>query len=126
MAADTATITVSANVLGTCAFDTSVPYTMAFGAIDPTGTDDVLPTSLNFTCTNGTKWRLNDLSGAQTMTSASSNTLAYTIAQSAVTGIGTGSPEAVVITGTIANGDKSGAAVDTYTDALIFDLIPEP
>ncbi len=125
MAADTATIAVSANVLGTCAFDTTA-YTMDFGAIDPTGADDIVNTNLAFTCTSGTNWALDDLDGPQVMNSVGGNALNYLITQTVTSGTGTGASESVLIKGTISTANKSGAAVDSYTDSLTINLIPTP
>jgi hypothetical protein len=126
LALDTATISVSANVLGTCTFDTA-SYTMAFGAIDPlTAIDATKDVNLAFTCTNGTNWALDDVSGSQTMTGSGANTLAYSIDSYSQTGTGTGTTQNVAITGRITSLQAQAAAVDTYSDSLTLNLNPTP
>lgn len=126
LAVDTANIAVSANVLGTCAFNTNA-YTMAFGAIDPLMAADATNTvDLDFTCTSGTNWALDDVSGAQSMAGSGANTLAYSIDAYGATGTGTGASQLVSITGRITPAQAGVAAVDSYTDALVINLNPTP
>jgi hypothetical protein len=126
LALDTATISVSANVLGTCTFDTA-SYTMAFGAIDPLmAIDTTKDVNLAFTCTNGTNWALDDVSGSQTMTGSGANTLAYSIDSYSQAGTGTGATQNVAITGRITSLQAQAAAVDTYSDSLTLNLNPTP
>jgi hypothetical protein len=125
-ALDTATITVSANVLGTCTFDTTT-YTMAFGAIDPLmAADATVNVGLAFTCTNGSNYALDDVSGIQTMTGSGANTLGYSIDPYALTGTGTGATQNVSILGRITSAQAQIAAVDTYNDSLTINLNPTP
>lgn len=128
LAVDTATITVSANVLGTCSFDTAA-YTMAFGAIDPLMAADATQTAaLAFTCTNGSNWALDDVSGARSMAGAGANTLAYSIDAYAanLTGTGTGLTQNVAVTARITQAQAGVALVDTYNDTVTINLNPIP
>jgi len=126
LAIDTANITVSANVLGTCTFDSN-SYSMAFGAIDPLmAADATQAVSLAFTCTNGTNWALDDVSGVKTMAGSGANTLGYSIDAYTLAGTGTGATQNVAITGRITPAQASVAAVDTYNGALVINLNPTP
>ena len=124
-AAATATIDVSATVLGTCSFDTT-SYTMAFGDIDPASSGDVTQAvDLIFTCSNGTTYTLDDISGTQSMTGAvPPGSLAYSIDGYTLSALGTGSSQTVTITGRIADTDYQVAAADVYTDTLTIDINP--
>jgi hypothetical protein len=124
-AAATATIDVSATVLGTCSFDTT-SYTMAFGDIDPASSGDVTQTvDLIFTCSNGTTYTLDDISGPQSMTgTVPPGSLAYSIDGYTLSELGTGSSQTLTITGRIADTDYQVAAADVYTDTLTIDINP--
>ena len=126
LALDTASITVTANVLGTCTFDTTA-YTMAFGPIDPVATADATATAtLAFTCTNGSGWQLDDISGAQSMAGSGANTLAYSVDAYGTIGIGTGITQNVTLTGRVTPAQAQAAVVDSYTDTLTINLNPTP
>lgn len=121
MAADSATITVNATVLGTCSFNANT-YTMDFASIDPTNTGDITGSvELDFTCTNGTNWNLTDESGIKSMDS-SDDTLAYNIATYALTGTGDGTPKTLTITGTVAEGEYATASAGTYSDTFTIGI----
>ena len=124
-AAATATIDVSATVLGTCSFDTT-SYTMAFGDIDPASSGDVTQTvDLIFTCSNGTTYTLDDISGPQSMTgTVPPGSLAYSIDGYTLSELGTGSSQTLTITGRFADTDYQVAAADVYTDTLTIDINP--
>jgi len=132
LAADTATINASATVLGTCTFDVAT-YDLAFGVIDQTtlGAADVTATAnLEFTCSNGTVWTLDDETlsavGAKSMSGAvTAGSLAYQIDDDyTFTGTGTGLTQTVTVAGTILNADAAGAAADVYTDSFTIDINP--
>ena len=123
LSADTASIDVTAEVLGTCSFNTT-SYTMDFGSIDPTSTGDITATvSLDFTCTNGTDWDLDDESGPQTM-SDGTNDLAYSIDAYNLSGTGSGASQVVDVTGRIADTDYGTAVASTYSDTLTINILP--
>lgn len=122
-AADTATVDVSATILATCSFDTT-SYTMAFGNIDPTDTGDkTASVNLALTCTNGTAWTLDDVSGAQTLTSGS-GPLAYSIDAYTLSGTGTGATQNVLVTGRITEANYEVAAADVYADSRTINVNP--
>ena len=123
LSADTASIDVTAEVLGTCSFNTT-SYTMDFGPIDPTSTGDIIATvNLDFTCTNGTDWDLDDVSGPQTMSDGTNN-LAYSIDAYTLTGNGLGVSQIVDVTGRIADTDYGTAVASTYSDTLTINILP--
>jgi hypothetical protein len=129
MALDTATINVSATVLGTCAFDTGA-YNMAFGEIATTDTGDkTASVMLAFTCSNGTTWTLDDEgftnAGAKSMTGADTgDTLAYQIDDYSLSAMGNGTTQNVTVTGRIFDTDYSVAAADVYTHSFTIDINP--
>jgi hypothetical protein len=126
LSAGTATVNVTATVLGSCSFDTTT-YSMAFGAIDPlTDTGDRTATiTLAFTCSNGTPFSLGDVSGAQTLAGAvAGGSLAYSVNNYLLTGTGTGVTQNLAITARIAETDYTLAAADNYTDTLTIDINP--
>lgn len=127
LALDTATIDVSATVLGTCTFAAG-PYAMAFGNIDPlTAANTDATATLSFTCTNGSNWALQNLTGAYTMAgSVAGNTLDYAVLAHTTAGTGTGLAQTVALTGRVTPAQAQAAAADTYTGTLTIDLWPTP
>lgn len=125
MAVDTATVDVSATVLGTCAFDTST-YNMAFGDIDPaTSGDKTASVDLAITCSNGTTWTLDNEIGAKTMTGGFTGTsMTYSIDPYALSGVGTGTTQNVTVIGRIADTAYQVAAADSYADSFTIDINP--
>ncbi len=125
LALDTATINVSATVLGTCAFDTT-SYNMAFGEIDPAGSGDkTASVNLAFTCSNGTTWTLDDEANAKTMAGAfTGSNMAYSIDGYTLSGLGNGLTQNVTVTGRIADGVYQVAAADVYSDSFTIDINP--
>jgi spore coat protein U-like protein len=122
MAAGSATVNVSAAILGTCSI--GGPYTMAFGVIDPIDTVDKTATAdLAITCTNGTPWTLTGVpSTSQAMTGP--GTLSYTVSSSAFSGTGTGSAQAVTLTGTIAQLIYKDATPGVYNHSFTVAVNP--
>jgi len=125
LASDTADINVSATVLGTCSFDAG-SFDLAFGNIDPASlVDATASVDVDFTCSNGTDWTLDDLSGTHTMTgAATADTLDYSIAAHATTGTGTGSTQTVTLNGTVLVADFSAASSDVYSQTLNININP--
>lgn len=126
LAAGTATVNVSATVLGTCSFDTT-SYTMNFGSINTTDTGAKTATAtLAFTCSNGTPWTLDDVSAvSHNLTGGvTGSSLAYSIGAYTTSGTGTGATQNVTLTGTIAQAAYSVAAADAYTDSLTININP--
>jgi spore coat protein U-like protein len=126
LSAGTATVNVTATVLGSCSFDTTT-YTMAFGAIDPLADagDKTASINLAFNCSNGTPFSLGNVSGAQTLAGAvAGGTLPYSVNNYPLTGTGTGATQNLTITARIAELDYTTAPADSYTDTLTININP--
>lgn len=127
MAADSANLTVTANIVASCAVSDG---TLAFGALDPLTAPvvNVTTNDVRVTCTNGTGYTLSTTANKGsagnpgTLTSGT-NTINYTIAFTS-TGTGTGSAVAVPITGTIAANTYNAAPPGTYTDTIQLNVTP--
>ncbi len=130
--ADTTTVNVTANVVGTCRFLTS--GTMAFGGLDPSVGNNVnaAVTQPTFWCTRGASYTISDDNGMyETGTThrvkhASINeyipyTFNYTAAGS---GNGPGNPLTMDISGTIIGADYIGASAGDYSDTVTLTIIP--
>lgn len=123
LAANSATLTVSATVDEVCTFAVG-PYTMPFGTIDPTdgGTDPGAAT-LTYTCTNGTTFTLDDVSGEHTFATGP-GTLKYNIAAYTLTTVGTGAAQTLNLIGSISSIQKATAAAGSYSDTLTININP--
>lgn len=126
LAAGTATVDISASVLGTCAFNSG--GAIDFGNLDPTS--GVSPsvtnaTAANFTCTNGTAYTITDdagLSGAYEL-SDGTNAIPYALTYTG-TGTGTGTATDLSITADIAYADYQTKPAGTYTDTVTLTINP--
>lgn len=125
LAADNADINVSATVLGTCLFDAG-SFDLAFGDIDPaSAVDATASVDVQFTCSNGTDWTLDDVSGNRNMTGvANGDSLAYSIAAYGNTGTGTGSTQTVTLDGTVAVAAFQAVSSDVYTETITININP--
>jgi spore coat protein U-like protein len=132
LAADTTTVAVSANVVGTCKFLT--PGTMAFGSLDPNSGADVNATaSPTFWCTKGASYTIADDDGlhksgtthrmqhATTLTEFIPYTFTYA---SAGTGQGRTTPITLTINGTVAYADYQNSASGDYADTVTLTITP--
>lgn len=133
MAAGTNTLTVSANVVGTCMFS-SPTSTLAFGPLDPALTTDAAGTgTTNFWCTKNATYTVSDdlglyKSGAQRrMQHATIPTeyVPYSMTYT-TTGIGAGktTPITLTLSGTVVNADYVNAAAGNYADTVIITVTP--
>lgn len=122
VAADTATLTVQAQVLGTCNFDTA-GATLDFLSIDPTlGAGATAQTTITYTCTNGTAYTFaNPAGGAMTGATLSDN-LPFALAYDVAGGTGTGSSETLTIDGTITAANLALVRADTYSGSVTLDI----
>jgi len=132
MAADSTTVAVSANVVGTCRFITG--GTMAFGSLDPNSGSDVNATaSPTFWCTKNASYTITDDDGlhksgtthrmqhAVTLTEFIPYTFTYA---SAGTGQGRTSPITLTINGTVAYADYRNSASGDYADTVTLTIAP--
>ncbi len=131
MAADTNTLTVTANVVGTCKFNTATS-TLNF-ALDPSiGTDVTANTSVTYWCTRGTTAGVTATQGAhwngttRQMLNGTTNYIPYTLALTGDTQIGSGpgTPLTLGISGTVLGTDYTGAAVGGYLDMVTLTVSP--
>ncbi|MEW6375531.1 MAG: spore coat protein U domain-containing protein [Thermodesulfobacteriota bacterium] len=135
MAADTNTVTVTANVVGTCRFN-SATSTLAFGGLDPSsGLAVNASTSTTFWCTRNATYSVTDDDGlnetapdANRMQHTSSPTeyIPYTFSYNPTTGNGQGrtSPITLNISGTVAFADYQDAAAGDYSDTVVISITP--
>ncbi len=132
LAADSTTVAVSANVVGTCRFITG--GTMAFGSLDPNSGSDVNATaSPTFWCTKGAAYTITDDDGlhksgtthrmqhATTLTEFIPYTFTYT---STGAGQGRTSPITLTISGTVAYADYRNSASGDYADTVTLTIAP--
>ncbi len=132
MAGDTATVDVSANVVGTCKFLTG--GTMAFGALDPSsgGNVNAVLTQPTFWCTKGASYSITDDNGLyesgtafQVKHVSLTEYIPYTFTYTATgTGNGPSNPITMDIAGTILGGDYVGASAGDYADTVTLTITP--
>jgi spore coat protein U-like protein len=134
LAADTATVGVSATVVGTCKFNSG--GTIAF-TLDPTSGADATGTVTNpaFWCTKNASYTVSDDDGlyetgvgSRRMQHATTTTefIPYSFAYTA-TGSGTGktTPITLTLTGaTVANANFVNAAAGSYADTVTLSITP--
>lgn len=129
--AATATVNISANIVGTCQF-TSVP-TIAFGDLDQTSGADALagPANLVFWCTKNAAYTLSDpapssdglhVGSIGNGTDTIPVTITYT--NSAGSGLGKTSTITSVLNATIANADYVNASAGAYNGSVVFTIAP--
>lgn len=135
LAADSATINVRAEVLGSCTIQSS-PALMDWGALDPsTYATTALAGAVVFRCTTGLPYSIdfagvvapaNGSSIARTMASGV-NTLAYTAnTLSDPTGVGLGGATDISYSFNVnlLAVDVQAAVAGVYTDSFTFDITP--
>ncbi len=139
-AADTAPVTVTARVLGTCRFSaggTTLPFgDLPFDAAgNPAAGGATATATLQFWCTNGASYAITDDSGLhatapgarrmQSTTLATPEYIAYGMSYNPATGTGTGpgNPVTLTINGTV--GPVYGAnSPDSYADTVTLSINP--
>lgn len=134
LAQQTNTVTVSANVVGTCRF-VSPTSTLGFGGLDPSsGTDANASATTTFWCTRGASYSITDDDGlyesgtTHRMRHASSSTefIPYSFSYSPTTGTGTGpgTPITLNITGTVTFANYQNAEAGNYSDTVVLTITP--
>jgi spore coat protein U-like protein len=136
VAADTATLNVSAKVVGTCKVTVN-SGNLAFGNLDVGLATDATANSndIKFWCTKGAAYTITDDDGqnelAANQNRMKSTTLTtpeyipYSIAYTAAgTGTGPSTPITLGVSGTILNANYVGASADNYTDTVTFNITP--
>jgi spore coat protein U-like protein len=136
LAADTNTVTVTANIVGTCKFN-SATSTLAFGALDQTLTTDATASnnSTTFWCTKNTNYAITDDDGLNELVANENRMqnlgtpgefIKYSFGYGPATGAGGGktSPITLTMNGTVNNIDYVNAAAGNYQDTVVLTIIP--
>jgi spore coat protein U-like protein len=135
MAADSNTVTVTANVVGTCKFN-SATSTLAFGGLDPSsGVDVNASTTTTFWCTKDATYSVTDDDGlyktgpnANRMRHATTLTeyIPYTFSYNPATGSGLGRTSNITlnINGTVTFANYQNAAAGDYADTVVVSITP--
>lgn len=140
MAADTATVDVSATVVGTCQFS-SAGTTLPFGTLPFDASGNALGATANstiqFWCTNGASYTIADDTGANesvpgtppfrlgSTTLGTPEYIDYSLSYNPATGTGTGpgTPITLNITGTVGT-TYAGNSPDVYNDTVTLTVNP--
>lgn len=138
-AAATATVDVSATVVGTCQF-ASQSAAIAFGALPFDGngnaTGATASGSIQFRCTNGASWSIIDDDGQnatgpdqnrmKSTTLATAEYIPYTLSYTPATGTGAGwsNPQTLTLTATVAPGAYTSNSPDNYSDSVTLTINP--
>lgn len=128
---DTATVTVSANVIGTCRFSTAT-LSLGFGDLDPaSGAAATKSGDLSFWCTNSAPYTLSDPIGntgtyAGALAGPGVDTIPYTITYTNKSGNGAGknNPISSTLTASIAAGTYADATAGVYSQDVTFTIAP--
>lgn len=134
LAGGTNTLTVSANVVGTCKFATATS-TLAFGALDPSvGANVTAIGSTSYWCTKGvttaaiTADNGSNFLVSRRMVNATSATdlIAYslTLTPSATAPAGPGTPLALGLSGTVLGPNYTAVAAGNYSDTVTLTITP--
>ncbi len=134
MAGGTNTLTVSANVVGTCKFATTTS-TLGFGSLDPSvGTNVNATGSTNYWCTKGvttaaiTADNGLNFSGSRRMVNATSATdlipYTLTLTPSATAPGGPATPLTLNLAGTVLGTNYTAVAAGNYSDTVILTITP--
>lgn len=132
IAGDTTTVGVTANVVGTCKFNSG--GTMAFGDLDPSAPVDVnaLVTQPQFWCTKGASYSITDDDGLyesgtthRVKHASLSEYIPYTFTYTATgTGGGPSNPMNMDIAGMISGSGYSGVSAGSYSDTVTLTITP--
>lgn len=132
LAADSTTMAMSANVIGTCKYSTTPA--LAFGVLDQTlSTDATASGNLQFWCTKGASYTLSDQAnpgvGDGAFAGAITNgtdAIPYTITYNNFTGNGAGKTtlNTSTLTAKILNGDYVNVSAGAYTGTVTFTVAP--
>lgn len=121
-AANSATLTVTASVQGTC---TITGGTLAFGALDPTTAPDVGPiaaSGVTVNCNNGTVFTVTDNAAGNDLTDGTSF-IPFTLTH-AGGGTGTGVANPYAISGSILGTDYATATAGVYASTVTLSVTP--
>ena len=127
MAAGSATLNVTASVLGTCTM--AGPGTLNFGVLDPAvagASATANSAGITITCSNGTPYTVTTASANGGLLMAGANSFPYSLTlPGGGSGIGTGvAGAAYTVAGNIAAGAFFGKVADVYTDTVTLNITP--
>jgi spore coat protein U-like protein len=137
LAGDTATVDVTASVVGTCKFGvggglggTNIA-TLAFGSLDPSSTADANATvNYQYWCTKGSVAATSadnglNYSGSRRMTNGVDFIpYSFNLTNHTQTGAGKGNPLTATISGTILNADYINVSAGSYLDTVALTITP--
>jgi len=133
MAADSNTLTVTANVTGTCKFS-SPTSSLSFGALDPSDGSDVSKTSTTkFWCTKGVTETISNNNGSNPSGTTmrmkgpgATDFIPYTLSltKDGSQNVGPATPRTLTIAGTVLGSDYIGASEGSYTDTVALTITP--
>lgn len=125
LAADTATLDVTATVIETCRFDSN-GGALDFGNIDALAAADVLNVAPDvnpfFTCSAGTVYAITDDSAVQPLDNGT-DTIAYTLSYTAG-GTATGASQELAVLGNLPGANYAGLSAGTYNATVTFTINP--
>ncbi len=135
MAADNATVTVTANVVGTCKFVSPKTGAVSFGALDPSLATDVngVVTQPQFWCTKGASYTITDDNGVNEtgttyrMVHGTDGTefIPYSFSYTAGgTGTGPQSPFTMDIAAQVLGTSYANALAGAYSDTVTLTINP--
>ena len=133
LASGTATLNVSATVVGTCSFDTA-SATLNFGNLNPlSAVNTNANASLQFRCSLGTAYTISDDLGVnktgttRRMKHSADNTqlIPYTLTYvSTGVGLGNSAPSTLAVAGAVLATDFTDAKAGSYSDTVTFTITP--
>ena len=122
-AAGSATLTINANVLGTCSFS-AAGATMDFLNIDPTAlVDATASTTIDYNCTSGVLYSFVNPAAAS-ITNGTDTMAVDLLYTDAGTGTGTGVATTLTIDGTITVANFTGVSAGAYTGTATLNINP--
>ncbi len=134
-ASDTNTVTVQANVVGTCKFLSSTS-TLNFGSLDPSVGGDVnASTTVQFWCTKNATYSITDDDGLYESGTDSNRMrhetdtneyIPYTFSYSPASGSGQGraTPITLTISGIVRSSDYQNVGAGNYSDTVTLTITP--
>lgn len=127
MAAGSATLNVTASVLGTCTMAGS--GTLNFGVLDPAAAGASATANsagITISCSNGTPYTVGAVSLNGGLLKSATDSFAYSLAlPGGGAGVGTGVLNApYTVTGNIAGGAFFSKPADVYTDTVTLNITP--
>ncbi len=129
-ASDTATVSVSATVVGTCKFNSG--GTLDFGSLTSGDVTVNASPQPEFWCTKNTTYTITDddglnevVAGTPRLSDGSGNYINYSISYTSTgTGNGVGSPRTLDLSGTVLESDYTAVPAGSYSDTITLTINP--